>query len=179
MSQNFTLRNKWEHTQNFEEAGSFPQANAECGQQWRGEGDVLAAVQQSPSTCIRSGIAQTQVWRILHHDGLYPYHLQRVQHLLPGDHATRVRYCEWLQPRLHNLHDILFTDEAQFTRDVTTNTRNSHSWAYENSREVAECHFQHWFSVNMWRGVLANNLIGPHVIEGHFTALYYRNFLEN
>jgi hypothetical protein len=49
------------------------------------------------------------------HDGLYPYYLQRVQHLLPCDHANRVQFCEWLQPWLHIVHDILFTDEAEFT----------------------------------------------------------------
>jgi hypothetical protein len=30
------------------------------------------------------GVAQTQVWRLLRHDGFYPYHFQRVQHLLLG-----------------------------------------------------------------------------------------------
>jgi hypothetical protein len=55
----------------------------------------------------------------------------------------------------------------------------SHSWAQENPHEVTQCHFQHRFSVNMWCGVLGNNLIGLHVIEGCLIAPYYRNFLVN
>jgi hypothetical protein len=31
----------------------------------------------------------------------------------------------------------------------------------------------------VWCGVLGNNLIGPHVIEGRLTAPFFRNFLEN
>jgi hypothetical protein len=84
-----------------------------------------------------TGVAQTQVLRILHHDDFYPYHPQIVQYLLPGDHANRVRFYEWLQPRLHILRDILSKGEVQFTRDGITNTRNSHSWAHENPHEVA------------------------------------------
>jgi hypothetical protein len=38
--------------------------------------------------------------------------------------------------------------------------------------DIAECHFQHQLSVNMWCRVLGNNLIGPHVIEGCSTAPY-------
>jgi hypothetical protein len=49
-------------------------ANAEHEQRWRGDGDV----------------AQTQVQRIFNHDGFYPYCLQEVQHLLPGDHTNHL-----------------------------------------------------------------------------------------
>jgi hypothetical protein len=44
---------------------------------------------------------------------------------------------------------------------------------------VAEHHFQHWLSVNMWYGIGGNNLNGPDVIEQCLPALYHRNFLEN
>jgi hypothetical protein len=99
------------------ETGSFPRANAECEQRRRGE-DVLAARQRSPSTNICrmsrvTGVAETQVWKILYRDDSYPYHLQLVHHLLSGDEGKRVRFCEWLQPRIRILRDILFTDEAE------------------------------------------------------------------
>jgi hypothetical protein len=97
--------------------GSFPQANTELEQRRRGEDDVLSAVQRSPSTNISSisrmtRVVQTQVWRFLDYDGFYPYHVQRGQHLLSGDHANRVRICEWLQ---HIPRNTLFTDKAQLT----------------------------------------------------------------
>jgi hypothetical protein len=53
----------------------------------------------------------TQIWRILHHDGFYPYHFQRVQHILLGDHISSVQFCGYLQPQPHTLHDIQFMGE--------------------------------------------------------------------
>lgn len=66
-------------------------------------------------------------WCSNDHDGSYPYHLRRLQSPLPGGHVNRVRLCEILQPRLHIVRDILFTDEALFVWDGITSTRNSHS----------------------------------------------------
>jgi hypothetical protein len=104
------------------------------------------------------------------------YHLQRVQPL-PVDHANRVWFCESLQPWLQILPDILFMDEAQFSRNNITNTTNSHSWTQENPHEVRWCYFKHPFSVDVWCGVLRNNLVEPHVIARHLKAPYYGNFL--
>jgi hypothetical protein len=74
------------------------------------------------------------------------------------------------------MHDILFSDEAQFTHDGITNTRNLHSWAHESPHKLAECNFQHRFSAEVLCGVLGNNLIGPHVIDIHLTAQYCRKY---
>jgi hypothetical protein len=90
-----------------------------------------------------------------------------------------VEAMQWVILYLSIGHGRCYTNEVQFTRDGITNTRNSHSWAHEHSHEVAECHFQHRFSVNVWCGVLDSNLTGPRVIEGRLTAPYYSNFLEN
>jgi hypothetical protein len=59
------------------------------------------------------------------------------------------------------LCDILFMNETRFTQDGVTNTRILHSWVHENPHEIAECHNQHQCSVNLWCGVLCNNLFGP------------------
>jgi hypothetical protein len=104
-----------------------------------------------------TGVAQTQVWRILHHNGFYPCHIQRVQLLLLGDHANYVWFCELLQLWIHILCDILFMNETQFTPEGITNTRILHSWVHENPHEVAECHNQHHCSVNLWCGVLESD----------------------
>lgn len=62
------------------------------------------------------------------------------------------------------LHNILFTNEAHFTWDGITNTKNSHSCAHENPHEVAKYNFQHQFQLTCF-GVLGNNLIEPHVMK--------------
>ena len=54
-------------------------------------------------------VPHTTVWRTLHAEGMYPYHVQRVQHLGPGDFVERLEFCKWLNGSRELLHYILFT----------------------------------------------------------------------
>jgi hypothetical protein len=99
-------------------------------------------------------IAQTQVWRILHHDGLY-------------------------QPWLHSLHETLFTHKAQFTRDDIRNKRNLFSWVQKpiwSSWMLFSTPVFSWCVV--W--ALGTKAWLDHIfIAGCLTVPHYRNFLEN
>ena len=164
------------------ENDSFPWVNAECEESQYGEINVLAAVQRSPSASMQriswmTGVAQTQVWGIMHHNNFYLCHLQRVQHLLTGIKTT-MTICEGLQTWPQILPNIPVTNEGPFTGDAIPNTINLYSLAQENPHHETQCHFQ-WSSVNMWCGVLDTNLIRPCVIKLRVTALYYRDCLEN
>ena len=87
----------------------------------------------------------------MHHtlkeQGLRPYHVQKVQALESADFPRRVKYCEWL---LHQccepptfLNCILFTDEAEFTRNAIFNSHNIHIiWSDENPHARQEVRFQ-------------------------------------
>lgn len=168
------------------ETGHFPKATAErpVQQELAQEEAILNMIEDSPSTSVRRisnrvHVSRMKVWRTLHNFGLYPYHIQYVQHLLPADYAARVDFCRWLIAHQQLRGRILFTDEATFTRDGITNTRNSHSWALENPFETTETHFQYRFSVNIWCGVLNNLLIGPFVFQERLTSEHYLNFLQN
>ncbi|KAJ4451198.1 hypothetical protein ANN_02658 [Periplaneta americana] len=103
--------------------------------------EILEAVNMTPSISTRRvalqvNVPHTTVWRLLKEYQLYPYHLQRVQALSPADYPARVRFCQWflqqcgVNPNFPAL--VLFTDEAQFTRDGITNFHNQHVWVYEN-----------------------------------------------
>ena len=113
-----------------------------------------------------TNVAQSQVWRILHNDGFYLYHLQRIQHFLPGDHIRCAQFFEWLQTQLQILPVFLFTDEAKFTSDSITNTRSLHSWAQENPHQVIQF-FNSDFQLTCGVKYEAiNNLFRPHVYQG-------------
>ena len=43
-----------------------------------------------------SQCSPTSVWRTLHAEEMYPYHLQRVQHLGPGDYVEKLEFYKWL-----------------------------------------------------------------------------------
>jgi len=109
---------------------------------------------------------------------MYPYHVQRVQHLRPGDFAERLEFCKWLNgSRQLHLH-ILFTDEAQFNRKGVNNTHNSHVWENDNPRAIVESNFQLHFSVNVWCAVLDDQVIGPFILESCLTGETYLRFLQ-
>ncbi|KAJ4435913.1 hypothetical protein ANN_18533 [Periplaneta americana] len=132
---------------------------------------------------LQVNVPHTTVWRLLKEYQLYPYHLQRVQAVSPADYPARVRFCQWflqqcdVNPNFPAL--VLFTDEAQFTRDGITNFHNQHVWAYENPRVTVPSHHQVRFSLNMWAGIIGDRLVGTHVLVNRLTGQAYTNFLEN
>jgi hypothetical protein len=104
----------------------LPTANAEL--QRCAEADVLTTVPRCPSTSrigSKATVEHTRVCRILHHDGSYPEHIHRGQHIVP---------CMVLSAAIttvQSVSHILFTDKAHFTRNGITNTRNSDYCAQE------------------------------------------------
>lgn len=170
------------------ETGTLPSANVTSERAIRQDleeiENVLALVEEDATTSSRRigtqlGIPQKRVINTLHEQGLYPYHVQRVQHLQPGDYAKRMEFCEWIINNRHLVPHILFTDEATFTRDGINNNRNSHVWSDENPHAIVESNFQHRFSVNVWCGMIDNNLIGPFLLENRLTGDHYLRFLQN
>jgi len=120
-----------------------------------------------------------QVWRTLHEEDLEPYRDQRVQHLEPGDHAQRMDLWHWIKAHPELLCVILFSDEASFTRDGVNNLRNVHTWSHDNPHETSVTNFQGRFTVNVWCGVLGNELIGPFVFHNNLTGNAYEVFPWN
>jgi len=111
------------------------------------EEGIVQMVQSSPHASMRRiarrlRVSHTRVWRTLHAEGMYAYHMQRVQHLRHGDFAQRLEFCKWLNGSRQLHRYILFTDEVQFNCDGVNNTHNSHVWADENSYPTVESNFQ-------------------------------------
>ncbi|GBM82554.1 hypothetical protein AVEN_29340-1 [Araneus ventricosus] len=70
------------------------------------------------------------VWRVLRDEELHPYHVQKVQALIPADYAPRVEFARWFLQQLaaqpnFSAH-VLFTDDSTFTREGISNTHNLH-----------------------------------------------------
>jgi hypothetical protein len=88
--------------QHLREKGSFSSVNrhAERQVQRNVEEDehIIDMVQRSPRTSTRRisarlHIPRVGVWRTLFTDGMYPYHIQLVQHLEPTDMCSRFDLC--------------------------------------------------------------------------------------
>lgn len=77
------------------------------------------------------------------------------------------------------IRNIMFTDEATFTRNGLTNLHNTHIWAEENPKAVVETHHQLHFKVNVWAGVVDNFLLGPIILPGNLTGNSFLLFLQD
>jgi hypothetical protein len=75
--------------------------------------------------------------------------------------------------------NILLTDEAHFTRDGVNSIRNSHLWDCDNPHGTVESNYQHCFSVNVWCGVIGDQLIGPYIFLQCLTGDNYANLLQD
>jgi len=144
---------------------------------------ILQSAERSPTSTrrisTRIGVPHTRVWRTLRQNGLYPLHLPMAQRLEEGDEARRLDLCRWIITNRRLIQIILFTDEASFTRDGINKTHDSHRWSDKNPHAIVEINSQHRFSVNVWCGVIDNQLIGPAVLLNRLTGRKYVDFLQN
>jgi hypothetical protein len=106
-------------------------------------------------------ISKSITQRILKDNRQHAYHYTRVQNLLPEDLPLRVQFCECLlqqhEANPNFVKSISFTDECFFSRNGTFNIHNYHVWADENPHAIHVA-FQHWFSINLWAGILGDSL---------------------
>lgn len=128
-------------------------------------------------------ISKTKILRTLHKDHRKPYHLQPVQNLRPEDGPRRQNFCNWLIGSTRRdamfLRKILWTDEATFTRRGVVNYHNLHVWAQENPHAIRPKSFQTEFSLNVWIGIIDDNLCGPYFLPHRLNSALFLDFLEN
>ena len=74
---------------------------------------------------------------------------------------------------------VLFADEACFTRDGYFNSRNCHIWDDENPHAVFIRVRQARFNVNMWGVILGDYLLGPVIIPDRLKGAANLEFLQN
>lgn len=151
------------------------------------ENRVLDCVEENPGTSTRNisrqlVVPKSTVNRVLRRQLLHPYHIQKVQDILPFDPEARLSFCHIIRQLRHNdvnFHQkILFTDESCFTRNGITNIRNDHHYADENPHATKVAHHQHQFKINVWMGIISDNLIGPIEMPERLNGDNYLEFLR-
>jgi len=152
------------------------------------EEEILNFIEIDPSTstrCIASelGVVHSLVWAVLHENSYYPYHLQRVQALLERDFQPRVEFSNWIlsewDPDPAFASRIIFSDEAQFTRDGIFNFHNNHLWKTANPHGLHIGKHQQKFSLNVWGGIVGDQLLGPVFLPRSLNGNDYLEFLQN
>lgn len=127
-------------------------------------------------------VDRRSVQRILKDNKMHPYHIQLQQELHVDDYQSRLEFCVWAQNKIRVLrnfvHLILFGDEATFHRNGSVNRHNFHYYATENPHFVRYSTQNRW-SLNVWGGVIGDNVIGPYFFEQRVTGEVYLDFLQN
>lgn len=149
---------------------------------------ILNEVEDNPSVSTRmielmTGISKSSAHRILKKHQYHPYHIQRVQHLLPRDYQARVEFCQQMllkhteNPDFFN--NILWTDESSCTQSGYINLHNLHSWNIENPHNIRQDRSQYRFTVNLWTGIYDGKIFGPTELPQSLNGTNYLNFLRN
>lgn len=150
--------------------------------------NIIDAVLDNPRISTRRiaaqlNLSQSMISRTLRREQLFPYHFQRVQSLLPRDYGHRMEFCRWLLYQHNEIPDfvsnVLWSDEAHFTRDGINTIHNSHLWSIDNPHAIIETRYQHRFSVNVWAGILRGGLLEIHILNQRLNAQLYEHFLND
>jgi hypothetical protein len=120
-----------------------------------------------------------RVWRTLHTEEMYLYHIKHVHHLDPADMCSWLDLCHWINSNPRVIRNVLFTNKVHFTHDGVNNTRNSHLWGRDNPHGTVKSKYLHCFSINVWCGLIGDQLIGPYIFPQHLAGVIYFNFLRD
>jgi hypothetical protein len=122
------------------------------------------------------------IWRALHEQLLYPYHLQRGQDHMPADFPARENFSRCFVQRSAEhffVLSLLFKNEARFSRDEIINIHNQHQWAEENPHGIIHSRHQQQFSIDARTVIVGDCLVGPHVLPRRLTGNRFRDDLPN
>jgi len=155
---------------------------------------VQESVEENPETSTRRRSAELQMSRrslrrILRKNlHMFPYKVQLVQELKPGDSQQRIIYAVRLQElaREHNefIHYLIMSDEAHFHLNGFVNKQNCRIWGVENPRMVYQRQL-HPLKCTVWCAITTQRIIGPFFFEdcdGNSVPVNgerYRDMLQN
>lgn len=149
--------------------------------------EVLAYALAYPKCSVREisqhcGLSKSQVWKILSESGAHPYRPTPQQVLVDGDAERRYAWCNFVMNQIQVqptfLADIMWTDEACFSRNGMYNRQSTHYWALDNPKCFVDVRHQMRYAINVWCAIYNNKLIGPIFYNGTLTGARYLQLLQ-
>ncbi|KAJ8944850.1 hypothetical protein NQ318_012999 [Aromia moschata] len=77
------------------------------------------------------------------------------------------------------IENVLFLDESTFNLHVHVNQQNCRYLSRENPQWMRELRTQNPEKVNVWAGIIGENIIGPFFIDGNLNGETYLALLQN
>lgn len=149
---------------------------------------ILGHTEVDPTSSTRklaeiSGIPRSSLQRILKQHKYHPYKIHLVQELNEDDPDRRIQFCEEMSERSLNnpnfLYSTCFSDECTFFLNGHVNRHNCRYWSDSNPRIMREQHTQYPEKLNVWAGILGNNIVGPFFLPNNLTGESYLDLLED
>lgn len=112
---------------------------------------------------LESGLSKTSILRILWKHNFHPYAFSIVQHLKETDFPRRVEFCQFVLLRSQEnpffLDNVIWSDEAKFTKNGVFNRRNSHFWSDSNVHPFREENFQESWQFNVYCAIRNDRVV--------------------
>ena len=170
--------------------------------------NVLCYAEEEPISTITQmsnyfGISRFSIRKVLKECRFKPYKFRNHQYLTEEDKIRRTDFCELMFNSLNTneqlLENIMFTDEASFSRNGEVNSQNYRSdflqfyysmlfmpkcsyyryWARTNPHVQNLIRHQVQERLNVWAGLINNRLIGPFFIDGNLNANKFLRLLRD
>ena len=140
---------------------------------------------EQPETSVRQAaqhvpISKSSVQRVIKKRlKLFPYKIQLVQALKPGDYEQREQFARTLLTNIEQdpdfLNRILFSDEATFHVSGVVNRHNVRIWGAENPHVFRPVE-RNSPKLNVWCGLLHDRVVGPFFFDE--ATVKQDNFLD-
>ncbi|KAK9885270.1 hypothetical protein WA026_010768 [Henosepilachna vigintioctopunctata] len=148
---------------------------------------VLGSVIENPNTSTRvlareNGLSQSSVSRILKKHKCYPFRMEMHQSLYWIDFQRRQNFCLWaldkVGEKIDYFYNVLFSDESTFHNNGLVNRHNFHYYDTENRHLFHAIDRQNRWSINVYGGIIADQVIGPYFFDGHLNGRKFLRFLK-
>ncbi|KAJ8960076.1 hypothetical protein NQ318_009518 [Aromia moschata] len=113
---------------------------------------------------------------------MHPYKLVPINEFAEDDFDRRSLFCEQMMQMIDDntlqIENVLFSDESTFTLHGHVNRKNCRYWSGEDPHWMRELHTQNPEKVNVWEGIIGENVIGPFFIDGNLNGETYSALLR-
>lgn len=146
--------------------------------------DIVASTIIQPHDSLRrrerdSGVSKSTIIRIFQELKFHPYRMILHQALSDNDGQLRLEFCDWFLNQPDGFQrNILWSDESTFKSNAEVNTWNCRYWSEENPHWLREIDNQRIWKVNVWCGIIDNQIVGPIFIEGNLNRFKYVRLLQ-
>ncbi|KAJ8941074.1 hypothetical protein NQ318_003255 [Aromia moschata] len=143
----------------------------------------MLMLEENPHTSSPLNISHSSILRVLTENQIHPYKLVSTNELAEDDFDRRILFCEQMMQMVDDntlqIENVLFADESTFTLHGHVNRQSCRYWSRENTHWMRELHTQNPEKVNVWAGIIGENIIGPFFIDGNLNGETNLALLQN